>query len=152
SAKGLQKSGERGVVAAFALVVLAVVCLEYGLVTNDFTLDAVYHYSSVSQPLPYKIGALWGSQAGSLLLWGFLLSGMATIVVATNRDKNRALMPWVVATLGTVMSFFLVLTNFVSSPFASGPMRADGVGLNPQLKNYWMMIHPPTLYMGYVGI
>ena len=151
-AKGLQRSGERGVIAAFALVVVAVACLEYGLVRNDFSLDAVYHYSSVSQPLPYKIGALWGSQAGSLLLWAFLLSGMSAIVVATNRSKNRALMPWVVASLGTVMTFFLVLTNFVSSPFASGPMRADGVGLNPQLKNYWMMIHPPTLYVGYVGI
>ena len=150
-AKGLQRSAERGLVAAFALVVLAVVALETGFVRNDFSLDAVYHYSSVSQPLPYKIGALWGGQAGSLLLWAFILSGMSTLVVATNRAKNRALMPWVVNVLGVVLTFFLILTNFIASPFATGPLRADGVGLNPQLKNYWMMIHPPTLYLGYVG-
>ena len=146
-----QRSAERGILAAFALVAVAVVSLEYGFVTDDFSLDAVYHYSSVSQPLPYKIGALWGGQAGSLLLWSFILSGMATIVVLTNRDKNRALMPSVVSVLAVVMTFFLVLNNFIASPFATAELRADGVGLNPQLKNYWMMIHPPTLYLGYVG-
>ncbi|HZN55349.1 MAG TPA: heme lyase CcmF/NrfE family subunit [Candidatus Polarisedimenticolaceae bacterium] len=149
--RGLQRSAERGLLAAFALVVLAVVALETGFLRDDFSLDAVYHYSSVSQPLPYKIGALWGGQSGSLLLWALILSGMSTIVVLTNRMKNRALMPWVVSTLGLVLTFFLILTNFIASPFAGGPMRADGVGLNPQLKNYWMMIHPPTLYLGYVG-
>ena len=149
--RGLTRSAERGIVAACALIALAVVSLEYGFVTNDFSLDSVYHYSSVSQPLPYKIGALWGGQAGSLLLWAFILSSMSTIVVVTNRNKNRALMPSVVLVLALVMTFFLVLTNFIASPFATGPPRADGVGLNPQLKNYWMMIHPPTLYLGYVG-
>jgi cytochrome c-type biogenesis protein CcmF len=114
-------------------------------------LDAVYHYSSVNQPLPYKIGALWGGQAGSLLLWAFILSCMSSIVVLTNRNKNRAMMPWIVHVLAIVMTFFLVLNNFIASPFETGPLRADGVGLNPQLKNYWMMIHPPTLYLGYVG-
>ncbi len=149
--RGLQRSAERGVLAACALIALAVFSLEYGFVTNDFRLDSVYHYSSVSQPLPYKIGALWGGQAGSLLLWAFILSCMSSLVVLTNRNKNRALMPWVVHVLAIVVTFFLVLTNFIASPFESGPLRADGVGLNPQLKNYWMMIHPPTLYLGYVG-
>jgi cytochrome c-type biogenesis protein CcmF len=149
--RGLQASAERGVYAAFGAVAVAVAALEVALVKDDFRIDAVYHYSSAAQALPYKIGALWGSQAGSLLLWSFLLSAMATITVATNRTKNRALMPWVVTVLGLVMTFFLILVNVVASPFASGPMRADGVGLNPQLKNYWMMIHPPTLYLGYVG-
>jgi cytochrome c-type biogenesis protein CcmF len=151
SGRGLARSGERGIYAALAGIVIAVSALEIALVTDDFRLDAVYHYSSAAQALPYKIGALWGSQAGSLLLWSFLLAGMAAITVATNRTKNRALMPWVVTVLGLVMTFFLILVNFVASPFASGPMRPDGVGLNPQLKNYWMMIHPPTLYLGYVG-
>jgi len=149
--KGLQRSAERGLLAAFALVVLSVVALEYGFVTNDFRLDAVYHYSSVSQPLPYKISALWGGQAGSLLLWALMLSSMSALVVLTNRHKNRAMMPWIVHVLAIVLTFFLVLTNFIASPFETGPLRADGVGLNPQLKNYWMMIHPPTLYLGYVG-
>jgi cytochrome c-type biogenesis protein CcmF len=149
--KGLVRSAERGLLAACGLVALAVVALEYGFVTNDFSLDAVYHYSSVSQPLPYKIGALWGGQAGSLLLWGFILACMSALVVVTNRNKNRAMMPWIVVVLGVVLTFFLFLTNVIASPFATGPWRADGVGLNPQLKNYWMMIHPPTLYLGYVA-
>ena len=149
--RGLQRSAERGVLAACALVAVAVFALEYGFVTNDFRLDAVYHYSSASQPLPYKIGALWGGQAGSLLLWALILSAMAALTILTNRRKNRALMPWAVHVLGAVLTFFLILVNFVASPFETGPMRADGVGLNPQLKNYWMMIHPPTLYLGYVG-
>jgi cytochrome c-type biogenesis protein CcmF len=149
--RGLQRSAERSMLASFALVCLAVFSLEYGFVTDNFSLDAVYHYSSVSQPLPYKIGALWGGQAGSLLLWGLILSGMSAIAILTNRNKNRALMPWAVHVLAIVLTFFLVLTNFIASPFATGPMRLDGVGLNPQLKNYWMMIHPPTLYLGYVG-
>src|SRR6185436_16493096 len=149
--RGLQRSAERGVLCAFGLVALAVFALEYGFVTNDFSLDSVYHYSSVNQPLPYKIGALWGGQAGSLLLWALILSTMSSIVVVTNRNKNRAMMPWAVHVLAIVMTFFLVLTNFIASPFETGPLRADGVGLNPQLKNYWMMIHTPTLYLGYVG-
>ena len=149
--RGLQHSAERGVLAACGLVAVAVFALEYGFVTNDFTLDAVYHYSSVSQPLPYKIGALWGGQAGSLLLWALILSCMSSLVILTNRNKNRPMMPWIVHVLAIVMTFFLVLNNFVASPFETGPLRADGVGLNPQLKNYWMMIHPPTLYLGYVG-
>ena len=149
--KGLQRSAERSMLAACVLVALAVFALEYGFVTNDFRLDSVYHYSSVNQPLPYKIGALWGGQAGSLLLWAFILSCMSSLVVLTNRHKNRAMMPWIVHVLAIVLTFFLVLTNFIASPFETGPIRADGTGLNPQLKNYWMMIHPPTLYLGYVG-
>jgi cytochrome c-type biogenesis protein CcmF len=149
--KGLTRSAERGMLAACALIALSVFALEYGFVTNDFSLDSVYHYSSVNQPLPYKISALWGGQAGSLLLWAFILSSMSSLVILTNRHKNRAMMPSVVSVLAIVLTFFLVLTNFIASPFATGPLRADGVGLNPQLKNYWMMIHPPTLYLGYVG-
>jgi cytochrome c-type biogenesis protein CcmF len=149
--RGLQRSAERGLVAAFGFIVLATVCLEIGFVTNDFRLDYVYHYSSVAQALPYKLGALWGGQSGSLLLWVLILAGMAVLVLATNRTKNRALMPHVTAVLGVVVTFFLVLLNFVETPFAVSLPRADGVGLNPQLKNYWMMIHPPCLYLGYVG-
>jgi cytochrome c-type biogenesis protein CcmF len=149
--RGLQRSAERSLIAACCCIATGVILLEYGFVTDNFYLDAVYHYSSVAQPLPYKIGALWGGQAGSLLLWSLILSVMSTIVVLTNRAKSRALMPWVTVVLGIVLTFFLILVNFIASPFATGPFRPDGVGLNPQLKNYWMMIHPPTLYLGYVA-
>ncbi len=149
--RGLQQSAERGVVAAFGLVALATAALLHGFLTDDFRLDYVYFYSSVSQAVPYKIGALWGGQAGSLLLWLLILVAMATVMVLTNRRKNRALMPWATAVVALTATFFLILLNFIESPFRTGPMRADGVGLNPQLKNYWMMIHPPCLYLGYVG-
>ncbi len=149
--RGLQRSAERGLVATFAFLVLGTICLLHGFLTDNFRLDYVFHYSSASQELPYKIGALWGGQSGSLLLWVLILSTMSMLLLFTNRTKNRAIMPAATAVLGVVISFFIILVNFVESPFAVGPMRADGVGLNPQLKNYWMMIHPPCLYLGYVG-
>ncbi|HXV75221.1 MAG TPA: cytochrome c-type biogenesis CcmF C-terminal domain-containing protein, partial [Candidatus Polarisedimenticolaceae bacterium] len=130
---------------------LAAACLVAGFVTDDFRLDYVYHYSNTAQALPYKIGALWGGQAGSLLLWVLILAVMASIMVLTNRRKNRGLMPWAVAVVGGTITFFMILLNFIEPVFATSAMRADGVGLNPQLKNYWMMIHPPSLYLGYVG-
>ncbi len=147
----MTKSAERAVLAATGFTLLAAACLVRGFLSDDFRLDYVYLYSSTSQALPYKIAALWGGQAGSLLLWVALLAVMASIMVLTNRRHNRALMPWAVAVVATTMAFFLLLLNVVEPPFRMGPMRPDGVGLNPQLKNYWMMIHPPTLYVGYVG-
>jgi len=148
---GFQRSAERGVYVSCAATALATVCLLQGFVTDNFRIDYVYHYSSVSQALPYKLSALWGGQAGSLLFWVLILSVMAAVMLWTNRSKNRALMPWVTAVVAATMLFFLVLVNFVESPFVLGPERPDGVGLNPQLKNYWMVIHPPFLYLGYVG-
>ncbi len=147
----LQRSAERGLLASAALIVVATGCLISGFLTNDFRIDYVYHYSSTSQALEYKIGALWGGQAGSLLLWLLILAVMGSIMVWTNRNKNRALMPYATAVVALTMVFFLILLNFIEHPFATGPARADGAGLNPQLKNYWMMIHPPCLYLGYVG-
>lgn len=148
---GLQKSAERSFVASFGLIAFATLALEVGFLTNDFRLDYVYFYSSVSQAIPYKIGALWGGQAGSLLLWVLILATMGVVMIATNRRKNRALMPWATAVVALTATFFLILLNFLESPFKMGPPRADGAGLNPQLKNFWMMIHPPSLYLGYVG-
>jgi len=150
--RGLQVSAGRAIWAACGLTVVATGCLLKGLITNDFRLDAVYFYSSTSQALQYKAAALWGSQAGSILLWLLILTVLSSIVIWTNRDKNRALMPYVTAVLGLTITFFLILVNFIELPFKTGPMRVDGVGLNPQLKNYWMMIHPPCLYLGYVGV
>ena len=147
----LQKSAERAIYLATACVGAAMFCLWHGFLGDDFRINYVYQYSSMSQALPYKIGALWGGQAGSLLLWTMMLSAFASLMVATNQRKNRPLMPWATAVVGLTMVFFFFLINVLESPFATGGMRPDGVGLNPQLKNYWMMIHPPTLYLGYVA-
>ena len=150
--RGLQHSAERSLLASAALVGVASCSLVYGFVSNNFQLKYVYQYSSSSQALPYKISAFWGGQAGSLLFWVLILAVMAVVTLVTNRNKNRALMPHVTAVTALTMTFFLVLVNFIEPPFALLPHTpADGVGLNPQLKNYWMMIHPPFLYLGYVG-
>jgi len=149
--RGLQRSAERAIIVSCGLIVTATACLVRGFLIDDFRLDYVYAYSSKAQALPYKIGALWGGQAGSLLLWVLILVVMAAIMVWTNQSKNRALMPYATAVMGLTITFFMVLLNFIEPPFAVSAMRADGVGLNPQLKNYWMMIHPPALYLGYVG-
>jgi cytochrome c-type biogenesis protein CcmF len=149
--RALQRSAERGLGAAAALTATATACLVGAFLFDDFRVDYVYHYSSTSQALPYKIGALWGGQAGSLLLWVLILTLMGAIMVRTNRVKNRPLMPYATATVGLTVCFFLLLLTFIEPPFATSAARPDGVGLNPQLKNYWMMIHPPVLYLGYVG-
>src|SRR3990172_4173669 len=127
----LQRSAERALVACAGFVLAAVLALEWGLLTDDFRLDYVYHYSSHAQPIVYKIGALWGGQSGSLLFWTLILSAMGVVMVATNRDKNRALMPVATAVVGAVLVFFLLLTNVIESPFKTGALRPDGVGLNP---------------------
>ncbi len=147
----VQCSAERGVVASFALILVAVVALLHAFLTDRFEVNYVYSYSSAAQPVRYKLAALWGGQAGSLLFWVAILGGMAALMIRANRRRNRALMPIATAVVAGTMSFFLLLCAFVENPFELGPPRPDGVGLNPQLKNYWMLIHPPTLYLGYVG-
>jgi cytochrome c-type biogenesis protein CcmF len=150
--RGLQYSAERGLLASGVLIFISAGSLIYAFLTDNFQVEYVYHYSSSSQALSYKIGALWGGQAGSLLFWVMILAVMAAVMVLTNREKNRALMPYATAVVSLTMVFFLILVNFLESPFKLLPhMPTDGVGLNPQLKNYWMMIHPPFLYLGYVG-
>jgi cytochrome c-type biogenesis protein CcmF len=149
--RSLQTSAERAVLAASGLTGLATLCLVRGFLANDFRLDYVYFYSSTSQAIQYKIGALWGGQAGSLLLWLLILVVMAAVMIQTNKRKNRALMPYATAIVALTITFFLILLNYIEPPFATSAARPDGVGLNPQLKNYWMMIHPPALYLGYVG-
>jgi cytochrome c-type biogenesis protein CcmF len=89
---------------------------------------------------------------GSLLFWALLLTTFITIALFQNRDRNRALMPWVTATSCTVAAFFLSMLVFITPPFALLPfVPAEGTDLNPLLQNYWMQIHPPSLYLGYVS-
>jgi cytochrome c-type biogenesis protein CcmF len=148
----LTRSGERAAYAVFALVLAATGILLHALLTHDFSLEYVAAYSSTTLPTQYTVAALWGGQKGSLLFWAFMLTLFSTIVHVQNRDKNRALMPWVTATLMTVASFFLGLVVFIADPFERLPRPAlEGADLNPLLQNYWMTIHPPSLYTGYVS-
>jgi cytochrome c-type biogenesis protein CcmF len=150
-------SAQRAVYAVWALVTLASGLLVYALITSDFSWAYVASHSNRAMPVMYKIGAWWGGQEGSLLLWSFLLSTYSSIVVFTNRRKHREMMPYVIATLMVVQAFFLLLSNFVVSPFQVLAIDKqitpvpDGNGLSPLLQYFAMLIHPPFLYLGYVG-
>jgi cytochrome c-type biogenesis protein CcmF len=150
-------SGERAVYSVWVLMTLASGILVYALMTGDFRFAYVAEHSNKAMPTLYKFAAWWGGQEGSLLFWSWLLSNYAAVVVFTNRRRHRDMMPWVVAVLTTIQTFFLVLNNFIASPFqmlATDKLIVavpDGNGLSPLLQYPAMAIHPPMLYLGYVG-
>ncbi|MFQ5798626.1 MAG: heme lyase CcmF/NrfE family subunit [Bacteroidota bacterium] len=145
-------SAERSAVALFVLSSILMAALIYAFVSRDFSLKYVASYSNRTLPMFYTVSALWAGQAGSLLLWGWLLSLFSAVVVWQNRRKNREVMPYVLGILLATAFFFLGLMVYTTSPFEFLPRPvADGSGLNPMLQNPGMVIHPPTLYLGYVG-
>ena len=150
-------SGERAVYGVFVLLTTAAGILVYSLLISDFRLAYVAARSNRAMPLVYKFAAWWGGQEGSLLLWSWLLSTFAAVVVFTNRRKHRDMMPYVIAVLTFTQIFFCILNAFVEPPFqvlavGKGVQAvADGNGLNPLLQYWLMAIHPPALYLGYVG-
>jgi len=146
-------SGRRAALAVFGCVAAAVAIMLHALITRDLQVEYVASYSSSTLPLQYTVAALWGGMAGSLLLWLFILNLSSTIVHVQNRDRHRLLMPYVTATLMTISLFFLSLLVFVVPAFRRLPFApSEGSDLNPLLQNYWMMIHPPSLYAGYVTV
>lgn len=146
-------SAERAVHAVTALTTLAIAGMWFAFLTDDFSLRNVAEYTSSTLAWQYKITALWGSQAGSLLLWMWIFSLFASAALLLNRRRNRELMPVVLATLMVIAVFFLVLLSFITSPFeVLAVVPEEGRGLNPQLQNFYMQIHPPILYLGYVGL
>jgi cytochrome c-type biogenesis protein CcmF len=148
----LVRSGEHGAYACWGLVALATGLLLQALLARDFSLEYVAAYSSSTLPTNYTVAALWGGQKGSLLFWAFMLTTFTAIVEWQNRERNRDLMPWVTAVLMVVAAFFLGLVTFITDPFERLARPAsEGADLNPLLQNYWMMIHPPSLYTGYVS-
>ena len=150
-------SAERAVYGVWFLITLSAAVLVSALLTGDFRFVYVAEVSNRAMPTIYKFTAWWGGQGGSLLLWSWLLSTYAAVVVFTNRRKHRDFMPYVVAVLSTVQTFFLILNTFVVSPFEMLAVDKaitavpDGNGLNPLLQYPAMAIHPPMLYLGYVG-
>ena len=148
-----EASAERAVYAVCAFTTLAVVTMWVALATDAFELRNVAEYTSSTLGLEFKLTALWGSQAGSLLLWAWILTVFSAIVVRTNRNRNRLLMPVVMAVLMGIAIFFLLLLSFVTSPFETlAQVPTEGRGLNPLLQNPYMQIHPPMLYLGFVGL
>ena len=150
-------SGERAVYSIWALLTVAAGILIYSLIDGDFRLAYVASHSNRTMSNIYKFTAWWGGQEGSLLLWSWLLATYSSVLVFQNRRKLREMMPYVTAVLMTVETFFLILISFVEKPFnvlmsGKGVVDVgDGQGLNPLLQYWTMVIHPPMLYLGYVG-
>ncbi|MFQ5817694.1 MAG: heme lyase CcmF/NrfE family subunit [Terriglobia bacterium] len=157
----LLQSAERATLVVNALIVVATGCLVALLLTDQFYVGYVQQHSNRALPLYYKFAALWGGQDGSLLWWSCLLSTYAMLAVWLNRRAHRHLMPYVIAVVMGVQLFFLLLNNFAANPFQllafaeGGRLQVfappDGGGLNPLLQHPAMTIHPPMLYLGYVG-
>ena len=142
-----------GAYGTVGLIASAVIVLAYGFVTHDFRLRYVAGHSDRTMPLGFLFSALWGGQDGSLLWWMFLLSVYIGLCVKFVGKKYIDLQPYVIATLMAVVFFFCVIMNFAANPFGVqlGAVPADGKGLNPLLQDFYMIIHPPSLYTGFVG-
>jgi cytochrome c-type biogenesis protein CcmF len=148
----LSESAQNALLASFAATLVASVVLLAALARHDFSFRYVAEHTSRELPLGYTLTAFWGGQEGSLLLWLLVLTGYAVAAVLAGRRAGPEVLAWVVPVLGLVGTFFSLLLVFVASPFASQAAAADGAGLNPSLQNPYMAIHPPMLYLGYVGL
>jgi cytochrome c-type biogenesis protein CcmF len=150
-------SAERAVYVTWFLLTVASALLVSALLNGDYRLAYVASHSNKAMSSVYKFTAWWGGQEGSLLFWSWLLSTYTAVAIFTNRRKFREMMPLVVAIMMTVLAFFTGIITFVASPFrvlmaGRGIIDVgDGNGLSPLLQWWTMAIHPPFLYLGYVG-
>ena len=150
----LIESGIGAFYTVAAIMTVASGVIVYAFVSGDYSIRYVQRYSDSFQPLFYKITSYWGGLDGSVMFWVFLLSVFGTVAVKVNRERNRELIPYVVAVIGAVEMFFLFLMVIHNNPFATFLTESptDGKGLNPLLQNFYMAIHPPTMYLGFVGL
>ncbi|HEX9277927.1 MAG TPA: heme lyase CcmF/NrfE family subunit [Casimicrobiaceae bacterium] len=138
--------------AQFLLVVTAFACLAASFLGNDFSVQNVATNSNSELPLHYRFAATWGSHEGSLLLWTLMLAGWSFAVTLFSRNLPPVLLARVIAVMGWVSVGFLLFLLFTSNPFDRlVPPAPEGRDLNPLLQDPGMVIHPPMLYMGYVG-
>jgi cytochrome c-type biogenesis protein CcmF len=148
----LAESARKGVVATAVLVTLASAILIYLLLARDFQVQYVYEHVSTYQPTIYTLSAFWAGQEGSLLLWLWLLTIFSVLIARREEDWSRELKPYALAVLAFCQAFFALLLVLASNPFATFPTRPpEGFGLNPLLENFWMIIHPPVVFIGYAA-
>src|SRR5580700_11153714 len=148
----LGETARRAGIATFALVLLAAIVLMIAAFQNDFSIAYIFHHSNRDLPAPYKFATLWSGQEGSLLFWALLLSAYGLVLRLRYKTDPR-LFAYASVIIAAVQVFFLLLLNFAANPFGvmQGTLPADGTGLNPLLQYPEMVIHPPMLYLGYVG-
>jgi cytochrome c-type biogenesis protein CcmF len=152
---GAAKLGEtarRAGISSFVALCGAAFALVWASFTNDYSVSYILHHTNRALPVAYKFSALWSGQEGSLLLWAWLLSAYGFVLRIRHRVDVR-LVAFASTILAAIQIFFLLLLNFAAPPFAIQPGVAplDGFGLNPLLQYPEMVMHPPMLYLGYVG-
>jgi cytochrome c-type biogenesis protein CcmF len=167
------ESARSAMLLTFPLTSLAVVVMIFLLLTRHYEVQFVYSVTSDSMPAYLKMTALWGGQSGSLLFWSWLMSGFAAAATLRKWERDREFLPWVIVATMVTLAFFIGLTVFVQGqipferfwqvpsgdvitavfqPAGSMPLvPADGAGLNPLLRHFGMIIHPPMLYLGFVA-
>ena len=149
----LINSGKGGVISVFVCASMAMLSLFYLLATSQFQYSSVTDYTSSDLPIIYKLTALWAGNSGSLLLWTFFLVLYTVMIAFSRKMRGNPMVPYIAAILmGNIVFFFLIL-GFVAKPFILlDQVPIEGHGLNPMLQNPGMIIHPVTLYLGYVGL
>jgi cytochrome c-type biogenesis protein CcmF len=152
-----QRLVESGIGAFYfmaALMTVASGVIVHAFVTNNYSIKYVQRYSDAAQPLAYKIASYWGGLDGSIMFWVFLLGIFGSLAIHMNRERHRELIPYVVAVIAATEMFFIFLMVVHNDPFSTflTPAPAQGRGLNPLLQNFYMAIHPPSLYIGFVAM
>src|ERR1700758_2513774 len=148
----LAETARRAGMASFAAVLVAAGALVYAALTDDFSVACILHHSNRALPGPYKFAVLWSGQEGSVLFWALLLSAYGFVLRLRHKVDQR-LVAMASMVLAGIQGFFLILANFAANPFCMmDTVAADGSGLNPLLQYPEMVIHPPMLYLGYVGV
>jgi cytochrome c-type biogenesis protein CcmF len=148
----LGETARRAGIAAFGAVLLAAVVLVAAAFSDDFSISYILHHSNRDLPAAYKFAVLWSGQEGSLLFWSLLLGGYGFVLRLRHKTDQR-LFAHASVVIAAVQVFFLMILNFAAQPFGitQGTLPADGNGLNPLLQYPEMVIHPPMLYLGYIG-
>ena len=148
----LIRSAQNASITSFFLIALASGVLIHALVVSDFSIFYVWRNSSVDMPMFFKVTAFWGGLEGSLLFWILVQSFFAMIVAFRYQYSNREIIPYVIATLNGILCFLLVLLLGWSNPLdLQATIPAEGRGLNPLLQHIAMVVHPPSLYLGFIG-
>src|SRR5246127_1401976 len=152
SPERLAETARRAGIGSFFATTAAAFALVWAAFNNDFSVAYILHHTNRALPAPYKFAALWSGQEGSLLLWAWLLS-IYGFVLRLRHKVDVKLTAYASTILAGIQVFFLLLLNFAATPFSlvSGAVPQDGFGLNPLLQYPEMVIHPPMLYLGYVG-
>lgn len=166
-------SARNAALLTWPLLTIACIALIAAQTTGEYSIQYVYNVATTNEPLFFKITALWGGQPGSLMFWAWVMSTFTGAALLLNWKSERRLMPWVITFTMATLSFFMILVVFYENPFerfwtvqgatqvipavfapagAALFQPADGKGLNPLLRHPGMVIHPPMLYSGYVGM